>query len=1732
MAAQSTTAGAVDTGVVLRCMIGGLTFLSLMSGGLYFAVLWTRAATTFKGEQIRGATRSRAALRLKLFASKLRHARHRARRRTPRIRFKRVALAWSALIIGGVRRRRRRSHKWMGFAFQRRGLLMLYKLVPDGDRPVGGPLSSQGAFTELVPASCSDFASASEGDDTPHAVGRAGRDGLACSLDSVGEVAASHVNTGDGLSFQNRGEGDSFTCTGDPQPSDMIWSGDKWIPWHTFCRGGGRPSDSKILEGLQAFIASVMKEDGEAPAQGGKKGKAKGSQASPATLGDADGKGKAKKGNAKSQASAQQEDNPDQALLGAIQRLAQRAEKNPSGLLGRLQNIVQKAVDHKPLDGGRGARKRKQRKRERDALQETSHAEDGNGNGKGKGTGVSFCQPLRQPAQAQWGLDSPDNPWKIVAKKGKTKGEAKDSGYSDCIWIVDPCVGGVVSFSVAKTRVSKDGKIGAAYVVVRNIKEVEELRLLASTHETKEKTILVCAFEVEDKAASTLVSLPSIGPRGRKQIRQWKRFPLCKTDTVPTATSLVVTSTFAPPDRQLESLRVHIPKDFVEPELWKSILKDTPGFVTNALGKIHSSSGWKSMMAGRAGERETVIEGYIRVEKDRVQALLDKSGCSGVFLSPLATASTPRVHVNWVDPGDAVGLAYLQKTLSKRTSSHSSLAFRRGGGSSLGIRLAADETPTRAATWRCRGVPFAWSADDVESCLSGAGLSGIEVLDRGRGRIPWLVRCSMDKDDGRTSFVVQVGTITLDLERAQPRRKLMEVSEQALQVDKKPVRGASTAARPSTPTDAEMPPAAEVASGGDTKAGSGGGSHNEAKAEAKPGKERPRSRSRERPRPWYDLVECGAGGACFYNSVGLAFALQRDKVKLVEARKTVNSRGKTLRAELASYILANEHKFLPFWLPPEVPDDITPEERQRLLSIEDGDIPVTWSQYKDALGRPRRWADEVAFRACCKRMNCRIVVALGKPDTATQFLVYGKKVPYDAYTGKHQVNVLLYFEGGHYQLIVPKDGHEVPAAWQQLEQGNNSFPAPRGGGRSWLPSLPASSRTGKDESVGKAWLPSMPASSTCASHCTATSSCSGRGKRKRDSSWLPPAPASSVGGSRASGQVCNTPRTGQRAASARTAGGFPDEALSLAMLKDTTVDAELVRQARLRRREARSSKKIPLTNEEMIAKLKQLGATPEDCRGMDPKVRVKGELWRPNAFKKPGTLAIHLRAHLRCFEFLHDHKAAGHRVKRVLQRNSRASSWGCTKCAMVWPSWTVLEASFKEGMRAKCPGRSFRMNVVRSNHWKGFWRRASKAAKLRVTEVMGFSARELLVLNSKWQAVTKLLGPPSVRLRAYWARLSAVRKHHDASQDWRVVNFLGRKGRPIRLKELLDIRKRQLVEAGDIEEQPGPGSDTPALQDEADVSWSCNVCDQVVVASDLRQLSWRRKHHLRRTHPSIPASCFTRLGRMQGTEQGMSVAGSSGLLDSHGTRTAFPHLVAAAAGTDRPRRHRGHLHSLDVVSCNCGGLDHAYAFVRSAASSNHHVVLLQETKADATDAARLSTFAGNLGYRAWHWCNSRTQGGQVGTGLLCLVRKDIRAHLLHKHGCDEGEIITLDFEAFHLSCVWQRPSFVQSGGLFETIKEQAIAAELDHVPWLAVGDWNATPHQNPLVEEGMQLIAAHDPGGELIPTRWGGSRCIDYAVLDSGPVAASLVELSAVKFGGHRAVRLVLGLPSTRLPVH
>ena len=80
---------------------------------------------------------------------------------------------------------RRRKHKWMGFVSQRRGLLMLYKLVPDGDRPVGGPSSFPGDSTELVTASCIGSASASEGADMQHAIGPACDDGFTSCASSV-----------------------------------------------------------------------------------------------------------------------------------------------------------------------------------------------------------------------------------------------------------------------------------------------------------------------------------------------------------------------------------------------------------------------------------------------------------------------------------------------------------------------------------------------------------------------------------------------------------------------------------------------------------------------------------------------------------------------------------------------------------------------------------------------------------------------------------------------------------------------------------------------------------------------------------------------------------------------------------------------------------------------------------------------------------------------------------------------------------------------------------------------------------------------------------------------------------------------------------------------------------------------------------------------------------------------------------------------------------------------------------------------------------------------------------------------------------------------------------------------------------------------------------------------------------------------------------------------------------
>ena len=177
---------------------------------------------------------------------------------------------------------------------------------------------------------------------------------------------------------------------------------------------------------------------------------------------------------------------------------------------------------------------------------------------------------------------------------------------------------------------------------------------------------------------------------------------------------------------------------------------------------MHSTFKWESVSSpGDGGKRdkEVVLQGLVRVPTEATADALKQSGRAAVFFSLLAKESKA-VRVQWLEaPQHSGGVGYyLQFARAEASRLGGALAYRRGGGKALGMRLPerADASVPLGITWRLRGVPLAWEEAELEQALRGVGIQGtIKVVDRTPGK-PWLVRITHDAPTTDMAFVVEV----------------------------------------------------------------------------------------------------------------------------------------------------------------------------------------------------------------------------------------------------------------------------------------------------------------------------------------------------------------------------------------------------------------------------------------------------------------------------------------------------------------------------------------------------------------------------------------------------------------------------------------------------------------------------------------------------------------------------------------------------------------------------------------------------------------------------------------------------------------------------------------------------------------------------------------------------------------------------------------------------------------
>ena len=137
--------------------------------------------------------------------------------------------------------------------------------------------------------------------------------------------------------------------------------------------------------------------------------------------------------------------------------------------------------------------------------------------------------------------------------------------------------------------------------------------------------------------------------------------------------SRALKSTFKAPDRQLQILRVSIPKIFVEPKGWREVTQDPHSFLCK-----HVDVPWHSSQQRKLQElkQETVLQEYAKIEHSKYAEVLKKSGAAGIFLDELASyRSQDSARVVWHNPDNAVGL--LEASPGQGQQSASRLSQRR-----------------------------------------------------------------------------------------------------------------------------------------------------------------------------------------------------------------------------------------------------------------------------------------------------------------------------------------------------------------------------------------------------------------------------------------------------------------------------------------------------------------------------------------------------------------------------------------------------------------------------------------------------------------------------------------------------------------------------------------------------------------------------------------------------------------------------------------------------------------------------------------------------------------------------------------------------------------------------------------------------------------------------------------------------------------------------------------------
>lgn len=162
------------------------------------------------------------------------------------------------------------------------------------------------------------------------------------------------------------------------------------------------------------------------------------------------------------------------------------------------------------------------------------------------------------------------------------------------------------------------------------------------------------------------------------------------------------------------------------------MIKDNPRSSLALLGMSEEvkEDGWVEDGA------EGFLEGYFHVPANEVEALLEKSGSLGIFLSRIGSAGLKTGEVLMIQAADEDCKSYLRRVLEESSHCASGLSFRRGGVNDVGLNQPLCESLDRI--WALRGMRSGMTSQSVRDMIESLGWR-IEDHQLGvvQGEAPW-----------------------------------------------------------------------------------------------------------------------------------------------------------------------------------------------------------------------------------------------------------------------------------------------------------------------------------------------------------------------------------------------------------------------------------------------------------------------------------------------------------------------------------------------------------------------------------------------------------------------------------------------------------------------------------------------------------------------------------------------------------------------------------------------------------------------------------------------------------------------------------------------------------------------------------------------------------------------------------------------------------------------------------